>query len=82
MTPEGADIVLRMYEGTVRSVAARAAYARQCVEAAGVEYEAWRELPFAESYPWSEGTREHVIAKGRKILRRTEAEPCPAPTAR
>lgn len=69
LTPEGAGIVLRMYEGALWSVAARAAYARQCVEAAGLDYEAWRELPAAESYPWPEGTREHAIARGKKILR-------------
>lgn len=63
-----ADARLRMYERLLVSLSARVAYLHQCVEAAGMTMEQFRELP------WGEG-REAVIRRGRKALERGGTAP-------
>jgi hypothetical protein len=65
-----ADAALRMYEGAVRSVAARAAYARELREAAGVSEEDYLAMRFEE--------REAVLRKGRRKLADVVRRPGPA----
>lgn len=58
---------LAMYEGMARSVAARAAYARELVEAAGMDMDEWRGLSVIE--------REAVLRRGKRALRRAGLHP-------
>jgi hypothetical protein len=51
---------LDTYGAAVRSVAARVAWLHQCAEAAGLDMDAWRELPFEQ--------REAIVRRGSRVL--------------